>query len=337
MKRAETSVPRVGVSTLKHLLATGLAAGSSADEIAVEGPVYSGRCSIIFRATVPSLAAPVAVKCCIDPTTGAPDPLAASEQFSALQRVHAAMTADPSLRVPRPYLLAESAGVVVAEWISGPPMTDRLLSWHVGPKGARRMMESAGRWIRCFHGAHRLPDRALDVEHKLRGIALLERSSIASHDSVRDAISALRANAVRLEDVMLEQSWLHGDFKTDNLLTCSNGIVGIDVHARHENAVIYDLAAFANHLELTLHHPLALRLLPWRDGLINAFFDAFDRGNRLDCHLPYRWIALYKMIDSWSEFTGRDRSLRHRYLNACFNSAVIRMNMLLGEVSRGKP
>ena len=136
---------------------------------------------------------------------------------------------------------------------------------------------------------------------------------------------------------MLEQSWLHGDFKTDNLLTCSNGIVGIDVHARYENAVIYDLAAFANHLELTLHHPLALRLLPWRDGLINAFFDAFDRGNRLDCHLPYRWIALYKMIDSWGEFTGPDRSLRHRYLNACFNSAVIRMNMLLGEVSRRKP
>lgn len=305
-----------------------------AGAIAVEGPTRTGRYSRIFRAAVPGLATALAVKCVLDPETGEPDRVSARTQFDALDRVHRAM-ASSSFRVPKPYLLAEPQGVIVIEWIHAKSMTDLLLSWRLSREEARRLMRQAGLWLRSFIEAHRLPPGKLNVEDKLRGIASVEHSVVFRHSSARDAVDALRAYAGPAGSYELERSWVHGDFKTDNLLADGESVVGVDVHVRHENPVVHDVAAFLNHWELTLCHPRAWRWRPWRAELSREFLQSFDASYMQEKRLPYLWTALYVMLGNWEEFINREtRTIQHAYLGRCFSSVVRRMTRELHEAAR---
>jgi len=122
-------------------------------------------------------------------------------------------------------------------------------------------MVRSAQWLRMFHAVGRSPKRALDVEEKSAGLLTLERSRLSSQQSVRAALTALKVHADAAAERPLEQSWQHGDYKTDNLLVSGNRMFGIDAHVRSINAAVYDAASFANHLELTLYDPRAFRLL----------------------------------------------------------------------------
>src|SRR5690606_26630079 len=60
------------------------ALGAADDDVVVTGPVYDGSHSRIFKASLPGLPFPVAVKQCRDPITGAPAPEEAEIQHAAL-------------------------------------------------------------------------------------------------------------------------------------------------------------------------------------------------------------------------------------------------------------
>jgi len=303
--------------------------------ITLDGPVHSGRYSTVYRARVPGIGTPLAVKVVIDPVSGMADSAAAATQHAALERVHRAMPADPKLRVPRPYLVDRPEGTLVLEWVGGAPMTELLLSLRTSPAAGLALMTCAGRWLRRFASAHPLPRGHLDVDEKLSALVELERSGLGASRGVAGAIATLRRHAGLAAALELERSWLHGDFKTDNLLVDGDSLVAIDVHARHENVAAYDVAAFLNHLDLTLCHPRAWRWRPWRRRLAREFLLAFDPGLLAHARVAYAWTALYLMVSNLREFTGRRRpSLQHVYLARCFGTLIRRMTSELDGAAR---
>jgi hypothetical protein len=331
------SPERAGIHALLSRQFTGAAVDSAA--IRVDGPTRIGRYSRIYRAQVPGLPTPLAVKCLLDPATGGPDHSSARDQFDVLDRVHRAMaTTDRAFRVPMPYLLDEGGGIVAAEWVDGRPMTDLFLSRDLTLAQGTDLFRRAAAWIRRFFALRPLPPAPLDIGRMLDDISAIARTPVGTYSSARAAFAALRKHAEVVGTYPVERSWLHGDFKSDNLLVDDGALVGIDVHARHENAVLHDVASFVDHWELTLCDPRAWRWRPHRAALIGAFLDAFDPALRTDRRLPFQWVALYGMLGIWEEFTRRrQRTLRHVYLAACFRQQVRRMMRELAEAARGLP
>jgi len=318
-RKALSDCHTVRAALLRHLGA------ADSQGIVVRGPVRSGRYSDIYCARLPGMNTELAVKCLIEPTTGEPDRATAQRQFEALERVHHAMPANGHFRVPRPYLAVPSDGIVVVEWISGRSMTDLFLSTGLTLVEARALMRRAAGWLRCFSDSGMIAAQPLNVADKLNALASME-TLLGRSKTAQEAFATLRAYAERAGTLALTRSWLHGDFKTDNLLIDANHTVGIDLHARHENAVTHDLAAFLNHWELTLCHPRAWRWRPWRAELARVFLDTFDPSYLDAKRLPYRWTALHVMLGNWCEFTKRERrTLQHVYLRMCFRSVVKRM------------
>lgn len=318
-----TSPDSAGIHALlcRHFAAVDPAA------IRVEGPTRTGRYSRIYRAQVPGLPTPLVVKCLLDPATGGPDRASARDQYDVLDRVHRAMTmTDRTFRVPMPYLLDERGGIVVAEWVDGQPMTDLFLSSTLTLAQGKELIRRAAAWIRRFFALRPLPPAQLDMARMLEEISAMAQSPLAKYRSARAALVELRKHAEAARAFRVERSWLHGDFKSDNLLVDDAATVGIDVHARYENAVLHDLASFVNHWELTLCDPRAWRWRSHREALVREFLDAFDPTYRQERRLPFRWIALYGMLGIWEEFARRRQpTLRHVYLAACFRHLVRRM------------
>jgi hypothetical protein len=248
--------------------------------------------------------------------------------------VHKEMPRDSHFRVPKPFFVAEREGIVVVEWISGRSMTDLLLSSQTSLREARKLMQRAALWLRAFSSSHSVAPGPLNIADKLKGLVSIEESPLSKKNVAFKAFGALRLHAELAASYQLERSWLHGDFKTDNLLVDDDSVVGIDMHVEYENHITHDLAAFLNHWELTLCHPRAWRWRPWRNELANVFLETFDPSYTAEKRVPYLWTALHVMLGNWCEFSERQRrSIRHLYVEGCFRALVSRMTRQLHEAA----
>lgn len=315
---------------LKQALAAKLAglASGSGDQLhgptVVRGPVSVRHYSLLFYGECPAFPTPVAVK--YYPGGEGADLAVAVRQFSAMQRAYTAMRNDTNFSVPRPYMLDEAQRLLICEWIEGQPMTDRVLSWRCPLAEAKALMRTAGAWLRRFHHAHELLPAPPDVESALAGVEELRRSRLGMEPFVGQALNRLAATADRVRSIALPRSWIHGDFKTDNLLVAGRRTVGIDTHLVHENVVTYDIAPFLNHLELTCYHPRGLRQIWWREQLVEEFLAGYDFDSRAHA-VSLLWTRLYSLFGAWSEFETRaGRHPRHVILRSCFRRLTQRLS-----------
>jgi len=290
----------------------------------VKGPFTVRDNSRLFYAECTAFPSPAAVKLCLSPHTGQADPDSAHQQYDALLRVSRALGDGCEFSVPRPYLVRADIGLVATEWIAGPGMTDLLLSWRCGTTQAQDLMARAGRWLRVFHQAHALAPGRLDVEHKLPFVAEMESTAAASEPLFRRALSSLRQSAEPAAMVTLNRSWIHGDFKSDNLIVAGPRTVGIDIQLRRENAVVYDLAPFLNHLELSLCHPAGWRLARSQALLRKTFLSAYHPVPEDAVGLPLAWVQLYLLLQGWQAALAGSW-LRSTFANLCYRRVARRL------------
>ena len=299
----------------------------------VRGPLHVRENSRLFYAESDALSSPVAIKWCLRTRTLQPDGDSAAQQFEALRRAADAMQSDARYTVPRPYLLDRERALLAIEWIDGATMTASIAAWRCGAGGAHKLVVQAGNWLRHFHRAHPLDNGSLDVAEKLRYLSEYDGCALAQERVFAQGIAELRRSAAAAGSISLERSWIHGDFKTDNLIVSGQRIVGIDVQIQHENTVVYDLAPFINHLELAFCHPALWRLAPARMRLIAAFVDAYSEGKPGRVWLPLTWTRLYLMLSAWNAAQSRGSSrLRAAILGRCYRSATARLNARLREL-----
>ena len=294
----DLSAPAALQESLSRLL-DAAASGRAGAAVEVIGPVAERANSRIFYARGGALPHPLAVKLCLRPHILDPDPDAARQQYAALARVAEGMPGE-RFRAVRPYHLWEDLGVYAAEWVPGRSMTERLFRPLCPPARALELVRRAAGWLWCFHAAGLEAPGTLEVADKVAELPTLARAGSGLPAAFPEALGLLGATAARAARPRLPRSWIHGDFKTDNLLVCGEAVVGLDIQLSHVNVALHDVASFLNHLDLSLRQPQAWRPASFR-GTLEATFLREYFGAPLDpgVRVALAWVRLYALLDVW--------------------------------------
>jgi tRNA A-37 threonylcarbamoyl transferase component Bud32 len=279
------------------------------------GPIAIRRNSVLFYAEGNVFPSPVMVKVCLNPSTGEADGEAAIAQYDAAVRVYTAMQRSSTFSVPRPYLVQPDAGLLVMEWISGSSVGHLLSSLRCSAATGVESVIRCARWLRHFHECHVLPASHLDVSERLRRLDHLE---VHVPDRVfRHGLDQLRLAADAAAQMSLPRSWIHGDFKADNVILSGSRTLGIDVHLRRENAVVYDLASFLNNLAVTRYEPSGWSLARSYTRLRSAFLSAYAGASSECLMLPVAWVQLFMLLQQWHSSRGRTGRFRMAFVDYC--------------------
>jgi len=284
----------------------------------VKGPLSERANSRIYYVECSRYPFPLAVKLCLKPHQNVPDVVGARDQFRALQKAYSKMGTQ-DFTVPRPIDLCHDEGMIVTEWMPGKSVTELLYSARYSPRSAPRLMIQAGQWLRSFHEAFLLPPGILNVEERLPVLLEMETHPASRHGTFFRAIDGLRQYAEAAAFQKLPRSWIHGDFKTDNLMVSGQRTVGMDVHVRHQNVCVYDIASFMNQLELTCLSPRGLHLYPMRKQLFGAFLKHYYQSNDSGSVVPLLWVRLYSMLCLWRSLEEQRKAwFELQYFRQCF-------------------
>jgi tRNA A-37 threonylcarbamoyl transferase component Bud32 len=280
----------------------------------VTGPVREADNCTVFYLESPALPGPAAVKICRSGLERSPDPAAARQQYEALARVGERWQPVDGLQCVQPYALFEDQALVVMEWVRGRPLTEVLLGFRTSIREAEQLAARAGEWLSAFHRAERLPPQALDVEEKRTFLDGMGDWKPAGNAVFREAAAMLRGAARAAGSAVLPHSWIHGDFKLDNLLFDGGRMTGIDVQLRHSNAVVYDVGSFLNHMEMCCLDPRNPWRIPHRDRLVAGFLRGYQRDAQPLAALPLAWCRLYQLLCGWNTLMERPAGLRRAFL-----------------------
>jgi len=295
------------------------ALGVSADDVVVTGPVYEGSHSRIFKARVPGLPFPVAVKQCRDPISGAPAPDEAELQHAALRAVAEAVPPGRAALAPKPVMLLREHAVVVCAWLEGRTVGSLCRDPVSSAAKVERAVALSGTWLRDFHRARPAEPGPVDVRWLLDiTVETLEETGFAKRWTEAERIlGLLEETSEAAASQPVPRGWTHGDCKPDNLVVAGDEVVGLDTGASYVNVVLLDVAHFLNHLELHTMHPAALRIAGRHDTLTAAFWRAYDPDARIPA-LPAAWTRLAMALRLKAAHLEHARGLRRRYVEWCF-------------------
>lgn len=305
----ETSAPREGCA--ESFRDTAIREEAQGLHLLADGPVATRRNSRILKARDQRSGRLYAVKTCIDPRTGLPAPNAAKRQFDALRRVFEAM-GNGRFAVLEPVMLREPSAELVTAWIDGDSMTQALARHPLSPGYAEGLCVLAGQWLAAFHGAHVMASGPLDIQGKLGQVDDMLRETTVRDRDFEVAVKFLTMSATAAARARLPRSWIHGDFKLDNLLVASDRVIGVDVHASFENVVVHDMASYLNHLSLLLMGPRFLLIRLARPRLVKAFCRGYGLGRGCDVAFALQWSMLFQLLQVWTESEIRSRPIVKR-------------------------
>lgn len=308
---------------LANVLVNELAPDESHPEpIRIEGPVFRGINSIVYKGHGSFFSGPVAIKLCRLTN----DAEGAAYQYEALVRVSQRYPTGNGMTVPEPVVVIADHGILVTRWIDGVALKVLLRDAHQNQTEICSCLARAGEWLRRFHDCYPNRSAPVDVAHHFD----LVTRAIAGHGGesalVARALDVARKSAQTLADIPVPWSWIHGDFKPENVLLGGNQTVGLDMGARFDGPVLLDIAYFLNHLELDLLHPRAIRLIPHGKRLRDAFCEGYDLRVHTPSTAPLSWLRLVSAIGLYANLTPRGAAPMTRLFNrATVGSLVWRL------------
>ena len=209
-------------------------------------------------------------------------------------------------------MLCESRAELVTEWVDGDSMTGAIARHPLSFENAEHLCMLAGKWLAAFHGAHVLASGPLDIHGKLGQVDEMLRDTPVRSVNFDQAVEFLTMSAIDAARASLPRSWIHGDFKLDNMLVATDRVVGIDVQAAFENVVVHDLASFLNHLSLLLLGPRFLRLRLAQAHLLDTFCRSYGLDRGYDVAFALRWSMLFQLLQVWTEVEIKARPIVKR-------------------------
>ena len=158
-------------------------------------------------------------------------PLAAEQEFAALERLHAHFSASASAyRVPRPVAMLPAVGAFAMEYVEGPNLKELLTYGSLArPAPLLGGIKAAGRFLRELHDIDDLPPTVVDLETEAQAVLAVAADKL--HPLGLDLPDRVRRTleAVRTQQVEARRVWLHGDFGPSNILLVPDGtVVGVD-------------------------------------------------------------------------------------------------------------
>jgi hypothetical protein len=267
----------------------------------------------------------LAVKLCIDRTTGCVDCTGAQDEFVALQRVSAAARLQGvQCLTPVPIGCLEEEGILVTSWETGIPMTSRLIAAFKRRQETQQIGRMAGEWLRAFHQLGAQPAQCNDFFKKLAAIdyRVSENKASKQNGVVSLALMFLKEHVRAASTVPMPVSWIHGDFKSDNLLVNQHGALALDVQLRHVNSVIYDITPFLLHLELMQWSWRGYLCRSRLDAAANGFLDAYVLSSATEWRLPIIWLKVEMLIQRCLSNEGATKGLHTIYRRHMLNQVL---------------
>jgi serine/threonine protein kinase len=265
--------------------------------LSVTGPVASRPWSRVFHGQGSAYPTPVAIKLCLDPTTGQASPELARAYIRALASVHEAMDGHSRFASARPYALFEDLGLVVAEWVNGPTLSRLIIS--SPPMNARLAVRKAGAWLAQLHRSANHSFRPLNAEEMLAQleVAMTGFRRPASASIFGRALEALHQTAPSVTGTPIVWTLVHGDFKPDNMLVSSGKLTGIDMDLRYPGPGVLDAAQFLNHLALLFRTPRGIRRLSYGNEISASFRRGYEQDGGLPLDYPQlAWVRLHNAV-----------------------------------------
>jgi len=304
----------LSIKEIKVLVAREAGDSRGQDHVLVNAPVWRGRNAFVYKVEAPWLPGTAALKACREWTTGKPDAAAARRQFVALTNVEEKFGRDGRFRVPAPYALFEQHAAYLAEWIEGTSMARALSARMADEPSAVRLVLDAGAWLRRFHASNEACHGRVDVEAQLSELVAGSRDSLIAGRRRRDSASlaALRAMAPEIADIEVARSWVHGDFKPDNLLVTHDCIYAIDVAASDANIIGFDIALFLNGLAAVANDSHNSTLVGCLPALEDAFWQGYG-GPELALRRVVTWLRISLLLEARAAASARAaaRTLLH--------------------------
>lgn len=282
--------------------------------------------SRIFCAHCSSYSFPLLAKICVIPNTDTRDPETSRTQYLSLRMAWELTGQHPRYNVPQPVLHVEQDAMIVAEWVEAPSMTRCLYSLAASRSRLYRYIADAAGWLRNFHQARRFPDVTLQCQVLLPRLQEGD-SAIRDSKAYQAGLTILHSMTKLVDNIRLECSYIHGDYKTDNLLVAGERIVCIDIQIEHRNSALFDVASFLNHLDLMSLDPRGLRIAMYRRGLIKAFMNSYRMlPPARDQQLALLWIRLFSVLGAWIDLPLDNKSrFRRFYMECCYRVLVRRL------------
>lgn len=276
----------------------------------LSGPVYSGHNSRIYKVRSLDLPFDGALKFCLKSRTANPDKEGAQQQFSTLKKVSDAMSGEARYSVPHPVLFFPDDAAYLVEWVLGRNASAGLFDAASQVSDLEYIISESARWLYCFHQCNQSGVGRLDVHRKLTVLEQVARRRDSELRLFACAFDRLvyYADAASLPE--LRRSWLHGDFKSDNIIINTERIVGIDIQAQTKNFVVYDIASFINHIDLNAGYLKHRTLRKNKTDLYENFITAYFSRPSSNLILSVVWARAYMLLIGWC----RARQAKHSAL-----------------------
>jgi aminoglycoside phosphotransferase (APT) family kinase protein len=213
-------------------------------------------------------------------------------------------------------------------WVEGESLTAALRRWPRAEAALDERVTAAGRWLATLHAVGPRSERGLATDRKLAGLADVLRLDAARDGMFRRGVALLERRAADAAVAPHAASWVHGDFKPDNVLLAAARTSGIDMHLRDVSSAFEDVAPFLNNVEIQCAIARAWRGTARRAALVSRFLDGYAAGMGAQPLLPLAWMRLYSALSLWAY----DMTVRRSPLKAAIAFHVYRR--LAGRLTR---
>lgn len=219
-------------------------------------------------------------------------------EFEGLLSAERVLDQDRQNDVPHPIALSDDGRVMLLEWVDGATTSKIYSKVTTSLNLANQLSTKIGDWIGGLHAGGDQDCATVDCAGLYDDIVIEERRlGDTPRGRSERAKTTLRDLIEQVSLVHCRAAMLHGDFKTSNVLLCSDGrIVGIDMTYNGRGPIEYDLAQFLNHLSLDLYSWSALRLNHKIETIERAFLDAYRASNGEVQLKALTWLRLQKYL-----------------------------------------
>lgn len=205
---------------------------------------------------------------------------------------------------PIDYLKFDGYGAMITRRFHGDDLGRYVRSADVDE--LRPMYRSAGTLLRVLHDACPDGDRiqTLAVEPKLEYLNKTYGGLLRSNPKVRDAFILLHESALRIAQPAVRWTWVHGDFKPENVLYDGRSVIVLDTQLGSRGAFVYDIASFLDHVLLAGHAIGGGKILRQYQRIETEFLAGYGGLGKPEI-AALRWAQLYFMLCYFGRYAKR--------------------------------
>lgn len=290
----------------------------SPDEVRLNSIISKFRCSHCGKKIVSKMA----------PISTAQETI--KSEYDTLVTMRNLLACNEPFRSPTPlvYFENDGHGVMLTEFIEGVDLAHCAKALPLSRSSPT--FKLAGRLLRRLHDASPKREmRALDLASRITYLVTEYGDMLRSRGSFRRALDMLRNTSSLIDSKCVCWTWVHGDFKPQNIIYDEQGIVVFDTTLNAFGTFVFDIGQFLAHIEL-----LFLGVAGMRDDirhkLASDFVDGYGVTDSGELS-AIAWARLYFILTYYGQFC-RGGILRRLVAGSVFHPAIARSMQQLSSI-----